>query len=74
MTVRPNIDDVLIEDLNEKTDGLLRVDPSAVGVGQRLEVLLEEYEAVKERNKELEEEIEELKEGIGEQEPVKFSL
>ena len=60
MVVRPNIDDVLIEDLNDKTDRLLRVEPSTVGVGQRLEVLLEEYEAVKERNKELEEEIEEL--------------
>lgn len=43
MTVRPAIDDELVEQMNEELDDVMAIDPREVGVNKKLSVLLSEY-------------------------------
>ena len=55
MVVRPRIEEEVMGRLDEKVDDVMRVDPDKVGDGEKIRILIEEFE-------ELEKELEETKE------------
>lgn len=44
MTVRPQIDEAVVDRLNEEMRNRLKVDPERLGVGEKIDILLDDLE------------------------------
>jgi hypothetical protein len=61
MTVRPNINEETVEEVNEKLRDVMRVDPETVGLDEKIRVLLHELEELTEEVEESDNESQRMK-------------
>lgn len=61
MTVRPNINEETVEEVNEKLRDVMRVDPETVGLDEKIRVLLHELEELTEEAEKVDDESDRMK-------------